>query len=642
MIKQENESDAGKSDDNNVNRERFMSIESYPDLLQMEHQQSESDADTEVPEIEKLLSLSKEDEITKKENDDDDNDDDIDLDVVIRPVTIVSSNKVKSPQDEQINASEHISTKELSSTSIESPKISSLSKTTITTPPPATNSPKIPTIDKQRKSQRKTIRQSPSIGKQNSNVKEKLPLLEDKDLIRMMIKQMWNDVNKEKELRREETSDEKNNSNNNSPRASQISSRVSTSVRQSTTLNKGGATSFRSSMKRSQSFAISFRHDPTQSFHSTKNLSYFFRNLLSTYYYIGYIILLVAITASVEIYCTNKDNCRDYWTIFVIVQVLLSLDIVIRIFSHYPTYKSFFHDYDNLFDFFMVIIIWIPSFYTGYGSAFAESCRIAYLLRLLPLLSWITDLQVIMLSIESSLRPVLYVVGMMFLMFFHFAVAGVLIFKRNDEFYFGSLYRAMNSLFQICTLDNWGDIALKNMYGCDNYGFPTGIEVVDEMCDTPVGLGWIAAWYFLIFITLSVMVLQSLFVGIIISAMELLKDSVVQEASMWKLIYIRVDKYGLQNSTLVNLLELFDALDLENNGLLTEKELEPLLAFLPKLNVSLLFSQVGSKIKGHLNPAEFIDFIYLIGVRLNAYHPLRPLNKVVPEPSNIIEEGSEG
>lgn len=118
-----------------------------------------------------------------------------------------------------------------------------------------------------------------------------------------------------------------------------------------------------------------------------------------------------------------------------------------------------------------------------------ESARIVYLLRLLPLLSWISDLQVIMLSIGSSIRPLLYVVMMMFLLFFHFSVAGVLIFKRNDEFYFGTLYRAMNSLFQVATLDNWGDIALKNMYGCDKYGADTGIAGYDAMCSHPQGLG---------------------------------------------------------------------------------------------------------------------------------------------------------
>lgn len=65
------------------------------------------------------------------------------------------------------------------------------------------------------------------------------------------------------------------------------------------------------------------------------------------------------------------------------------------------------------------------------------------------------------------------------------------------------------------------------------------------------------------------MILQSLFVGIIISATELLKDGVTQEAEMWKIIYARVEKYGLQHSTMTNLLDIFNALDLQLNGLLT-------------------------------------------------------------------------
>jgi hypothetical protein len=65
------------------------------------------------------------------------------------------------------------------------------------------------------------------------------------------------------------------------------------------------------------------------------------------------------------------------------------------------------------------------------------------------------------------------------------------------------------------------------------------------------------------------MIFQSLFVGIIISATELLKDGVTQEADMWKVIYQKVEKYGLQNSTLMNLLDIFNALDVQLNGLLT-------------------------------------------------------------------------
>jgi hypothetical protein len=175
----------------------------------------------------------------------------------------------------------------------------------------------------------------------------------------------------------------------------------------------------------------------------------------------------------------------------------------------------------------------------------------------------------------------------MFIMFFQFAVAGVLIFKRNDEFYFGTLYRAMNTLFQLCTLDTWGTVALKNMYGCDYYGSDTGVSDVDEMCTHPIGLGWIAAWYFIIFITLSVMILHSLFVGIIISARELLKDSVFREAKMWKLVYLRVKKYGLQNSTLMNLFEVYNACDVGKNGLLSVS-----VTFPPPLPLTLLLLDI--------------------------------------------------
>jgi hypothetical protein len=128
----------------------------------------------------------------------------------------------------------------------------------------------------------------------------------------------------------------------------------------------------------------------------------------------------------------------------------------------------------------------------------------------------------------------------------------------------------------------------------------------------------VAAWYFIVFITLSVMVLQSLFVGIIISAMELLKDGVSQEADMWRVIYQRADKYGLQNSTLVNLLDIFNALDTQLHGLLTvtttprspsltlppqETELEPLLRFLPPIpNLVSLISQVPSPLVSTLTP----------------------------------------
>jgi hypothetical protein len=69
-----------------------------------------------------------------------------------------------------------------------------------------------------------------------------------------------------------------------------------------------------------------------------------------------------------------------------------------------------------------------------------------------------------------------------------------------------------------------------------------------------------------------------------------------------------------------------------------EKELEPLLRFLPPIpNLVSLISQVaplpqtllashphpqiGCKVKGNLNFAEFIDLVHLIGIRIQIYKP---------------------
>jgi voltage-gated sodium channel len=75
--------------------------------------------------------------------------------------------------------------------------------------------------------------------------------------------------------------------------------------------------------------------------------------------------------------------------------------------------------------------------------------RVLRILRLLRLLSWIPELNIIMRAISSSAVALFYVILLVFLFFFHFAIAGVLLFKTNDPQHFKSFFRAMVSLFQV-------------------------------------------------------------------------------------------------------------------------------------------------------------------------------------------------
>ena len=71
------------------------------------------------------------------------------------------------------------------------------------------------------------------------------------------------------------------------------------------------------------------------------------------------------------------------------------------------------------------------------------------ILRLLKMLTWIRELNVILHAIASSARALLYVIMLLCAFFFHFGIAGVFLFADNDPQHFGSLWKAFVTLFQV-------------------------------------------------------------------------------------------------------------------------------------------------------------------------------------------------
>ena len=106
-------------------------------------------------------------------------------------------------------------------------------------------------------------------------------------------------------------------------------------------------------------------------------------------------------------------------------------------------------------------------------------------------------------------------------------------------------------------------------YGCDYYGYDTGDVEYDSQCEHPLGLGWFAAWYFAIFIVFGVFVLISLFVGVIITSMELLREGIQEENEVWKKVKLIQQTHTLDDASIDNLLEIFNLVDTGQNGKLT-------------------------------------------------------------------------
>ena len=121
------------------------------------------------------------------------------------------------------------------------------------------------------------------------------------------------------------------------------------------------------------------------------------------------------------------------------------------------------------------------------------------------------------------------------------------------------------------TLDNWKDIARANMYGCDRiYYLPSnGAPAFDALCVDPVASGYYSSLYFGVFIIIGTMVLINLFVGVIITSMELLKASVKEEASVWVKVKATQKQFHISDSTVGVLLNVFELLDVAGKGKLT-------------------------------------------------------------------------
>eukprot|EP00602_Paraphysomonas_sp_CaronLab_P008781 CAMPEP_0185029542 /NCGR_PEP_ID=MMETSP1103-20130426/15903_1 /TAXON_ID=36769 /ORGANISM="Paraphysomonas bandaiensis, Strain Caron Lab Isolate" /LENGTH=970 /DNA_ID=CAMNT_0027564335 /DNA_START=184 /DNA_END=3096 /DNA_ORIENTATION=+ len=377
-----------------------------------------------------------------------------------------------------------------------------------------------------------------------------------------------------------------------------------------------------------------------------KSVSVAMRNLTNHALYKNCLACCLAGAAFLEIWLIqNPDSGVGHFSVLRwVLQSGFSIDIVCKVLAHYPTYSSFFRDRWNTFDLVLVLVTWVPMFTIGQSShEYFGLLRVLRILRLLRLLSWIADLNVILRAISSSAKALLYVIMLMFLFFFHFAIAGVYLFRENDVYKFGNLFTAFLTLFQVSTLDDWSEVARTNMYGCDLYGYSTGEDYFDSECDRPRGLGWFAAWYFVLFIIFGVMVLVSLFVGIIIASMELLKEGIKEENEVWIKVKEMQKVHKLSDTTVDNLLEIFDLIDVAANGKLTLSELKPVLELVSVTQTDQfsLFMMVDDDSSGQIDFAEFIQLIHYMGLAYKRNIKKLKLKKT-PSSMNMLSHGIMG
>jgi len=119
----------------------------------------------------------------------------------------------------------------------------------------------------------------------------------------------------------------------------------------------------------------------------------------------------------------------------------------------------------NWFDLIIVVMCLPMVPVSGYASAL----RLARLARLLKLVNKIPQLKLIISGLVGGLRAIMYIMLLLLMVFYFYAILGMTCFMKNDPWHWGHFGYAMETLFRMATMEDWTEIMYINYYGCDKY-----------------------------------------------------------------------------------------------------------------------------------------------------------------------------
>lgn len=214
----------------------------------------------------------------------------------------------------------------------------------------------------------------------------------------------------------------------------------------------------------------------------------------------GAVMTVIVFTAVLMGLETSRTLMARYGPAFellnTIVQVIFVLEIAVRMAACLPRLHMFFASGWNLFDFTVVAFSLLPQ--TG---AFAMVARLARLLRVTRLVSVSSELRLIVTTMLKSIPSLGHVILLIAMLLYVYGVLGFHVFGEDDPANWGTLVRAMMTLFQILTLEGWVEIMEAG-----NEGHPF-------------------VWFFYgSYIVIAVFVVINLFIAVVLNNLEKAKS----------------------------------------------------------------------------------------------------------------------
>jgi voltage-gated sodium channel len=236
-------------------------------------------------------------------------------------------------------------------------------------------------------------------------------------------------------------------------------------------------------------------------------LSYTARNITNSRlfnYFIFSLILLSAVIIGLETYPGFAKQHHDVLSLADnLIIALFTIEIALKIISNNKRPWNYFSDPWNVFDFIIVTICLLPLNDTHYFAVF----RILRILRILRMVTFLPKLKLIISALLKSIPSMGYVIMLIGILFYLYAIVGVFVFGQTDPMHFGDLHHAFVTLFKVVTLEGWTDIMDVHIYGGVN-------------SDTRQIISLWPFFYFASFILIGAMIIMNLFIGVIMNSME--------------------------------------------------------------------------------------------------------------------------
>ena len=204
------------------------------------------------------------------------------------------------------------------------------------------------------------------------------------------------------------------------------------------------------------------------------------------------IILISSVIVGVGTYDFDNDLfVSTILTLDIFITVFFTIEILIRFFAEHRK-VDFFKSGWNIFDFIIVISSLIPT--TGSSILVLRLLRLA---RLLRVISFMPELRFVIEALIESLKKSVYVLILIFILLYIYAVGGVILFEGVSGGRFEDFGEAFIAVIQIMTLSSWESLMM------------------------PIVEIYPYAWlYFISFVILSSIIVLNLFVAILVDVVS--------------------------------------------------------------------------------------------------------------------------